>query len=48
MVNPPDKRMNSYIQIMNSIEFKLDEDFTDNDMPQGRVATKSKERLAIE
>ena len=32
---------------MNSIEFELDEDFTDNDMAQGRVATKSKERLYI-
>ena len=45
MVNPPEKRMDSRVQTVSSIDFELDEDLPDMDITDGSVVTDGKEKL---
>ena len=45
MLNPSDKRTDSHVQTVSSIDFELDEDLPDNDIADGSVVTESKEKL---
>ena len=42
---PSDKRTDSHVQTVSSIDFELDEDLSDKDIANGSVATESKEKL---
>ena len=45
MANSPDKRMDSHVHTVSSIDFELDEDLPDIDITDRSVATESKEKL---